>query len=255
MIERNVGRIIRWIGAARVGSRWRPIYSGAKGGGGVPKTGAGKSPATGSPSTSCVPGPTDTAAVGRWPTRWGGGPVRRRLIRAIPMRRLGRPGRPLAPAVASSPPMMPPSHRQTLVGRGGSPWRDAPGDAYAARPCGGRCARIENSTGDIRAGDEASRRRPWRPDCRERGRRCASRRGPSRGRAGCELVDGRHGRRASPGRPPSLLRTSAALEHVDTAAVTRSASRKLSLIPCAVMESCCSRRRRPAPSRAVGLQK
>ena len=94
MIERGRGRIVSVASdAARVGSSLETIYSGAKGAWWrSPRAWPARSPGTASPSTWCAPGPTDTPLIRSMADDLGSGErFMDALVRAIPMRRLGRP--------------------------------------------------------------------------------------------------------------------------------------------------------------------
>jgi 2-hydroxycyclohexanecarboxyl-CoA dehydrogenase len=103
MIERGFGRVIN-IGsdAGRVGSSLEAVYSGAKGGViAFTKTLAREVAAKGVTANTVCPGPTDTPALRAFADGSGQGAekVIGAMIRAVPMKRLGRP-EDIAPAVA-----------------------------------------------------------------------------------------------------------------------------------------------------------
>jgi 2-hydroxycyclohexanecarboxyl-CoA dehydrogenase len=88
MIERGSGRIVNIASdAGRVGSLGEAVYSGAKGGLIAFTKSLARETARHGITVNCVcPGPTDTALMAAVPDK-----VKEALIKAIPLRRLGRP--------------------------------------------------------------------------------------------------------------------------------------------------------------------
>lgn len=102
MIERRWGRIVNIASdAGRVGSSLEAVYSGAKGGLiAFTKTIAREQARHGVTANTVCPGPTDTSLLAQMVSRGADSEkVIAAMIRAVPMRRLGRP-EDIGPAVA-----------------------------------------------------------------------------------------------------------------------------------------------------------
>jgi 2-hydroxycyclohexanecarboxyl-CoA dehydrogenase len=101
MMERGWGRIVNVSSdAARVGSAQEAVYAGAKAGViAFTKTIARESARRGVTANVVCPGPTDTDMLKEMVRGPDSERLRDALTRAVPMRRLGRPGE-VAPAVA-----------------------------------------------------------------------------------------------------------------------------------------------------------
>ena len=100
MVERGWGRIVNVASdAGRIGATHEAVYSGAKGALiAFTKTIARETARTGVTANCVCPGPVDTAML-RHLSRNGGERVVEAMVRAVPMRRLGRP-EDIAPAVS-----------------------------------------------------------------------------------------------------------------------------------------------------------